>query len=57
MVINLIKSTKKKKAMKICYHLKSKSTYAVYWVNRNIIFYNLDFDETRCGFIHLFEEY
>lgn len=44
------------RATKICSHFNSKSTYAVYCIDKNIIFYNLDYDKTRCGFIHLLKD-
>ena len=44
------------KATKICSHFNSKVTYAAYCMDKNIIYYNLDYDKTKCGFIHLLKD-
>jgi|GEM_PF-973139 hypothetical protein len=55
-VMKILKLQKKNKTTKIYSHFNSKSTYAVYCMEKNIIFYNLDYDKTRCGFIHLLKD-
>lgn len=54
--MKILKLQKKNKTTKIYSHFNSKSTYAVYCMEKNIIFYNLDYDKTRCGFIHLLKD-
>ena len=46
----------KNKAIKMGFNFRNKSTYAVYSIQENNIFYNLDFDKTKCGFIYLLKE-
>lgn len=55
-VMSFINLKMENKATKICSHFNSKVTYAVYCMDKNIIYYNLDYDKTKCGFIHLFKD-
>ena len=55
-VMSFINLTMENKATKICSHFNSKVTYAVYCMDKNIIYYNLDYDKTKCGFIHLLKD-
>ena len=55
-VMSFINLKMENKATKICSHFNSTVTYAVYCMDKNIIYYNLDYDKTKCGFIHLLKD-
>ena len=55
-VMSFINLKMENKATKISSHFNSKVTYAVYCMDKNIIYYNLDYDKTKCGFIHLLKD-
>ena len=55
-LVSFINLKMENKATKICSHFNSKVTYAVYCMDKNIIYYNLDYDKTKCGFIHLLKD-
>ena len=55
-VMSFINLKMENKETKICSHFNSKVTYAVYCMDKNIIYYNLDYDKTKCGFIHLLKD-
>lgn len=55
-VMSFINLKMENNATKICSHFNSKVTYAVYCMDKNIIYYNLDYDKTKCGFIHLLKD-